>query len=134
MTLVDTSAWVAFLRKTERPARWAVRRLLDEDVALQTTDVVVMELLAGARDEHHEWQLRRLLGRCEHLPLEGLASFEAAAALYRRCRRAGETVRALTDCLVAVVALQADVAILHDDRDFAVLARHTELRVEGDAE
>jgi predicted nucleic acid-binding protein len=30
----------------------------------------------------------------------------------------------LTDCLIAVVALRAQIAVLHDDRDFDVLARH----------
>ncbi len=89
-----------------------------------------MELLAGARDDEHEAQLRRLLARCEHLPVEGLADYEAAAALYRSCRRAGESVRALTDCLIAVVALRAQAPVLHDDRDFDVLAWHCGLRAE----
>ena len=128
MTLVDTSAWVEFLRATGSTAHLAVRDLLDQDTPMHTTDVVVMELLAGARDDEHWAQLRRLLGRCEHLPVEGLADYEAAAALYRTSRQAGETVRALTDCLVAAVALRAQVPVLHDDRDFDVLARHCGLQ------
>ena len=52
-----------------------------------------------------------------------------AAALYRRCRREGETVRKLMDCLIAAVAIRAGVPILHNDPDFDVLARHTELLV-----
>jgi predicted nucleic acid-binding protein len=48
--------------------------------------------------------------------------------LYRLCRSEGETVRALTACLIAVVALRTSVAVLHSDRDFDVLARHTGLR------
>jgi len=124
VTLVNTSAWVEFLRATGSDAHFAVRGLLEHDTAIHTTDVVVMELLAGARSDEHWAQLRRLLARCEHLPIEGLADFEAAAALYRTSRQAGETVRALTDCLIAVVALRAQIAVLHDDRDFDVLARH----------
>ena len=128
MTLVDTSAWVEFLRATGSDADLAVRELLEHDTAIHTTDVVVMELLAGARDDGHWAQLRRLLARCEHLPVEGLADYEAAAALHRTARQAGETVRALTDCLIAVVALRAQIAVLHDDRDFDVLARHCGLQ------
>lgn len=124
MTLVDTSAWVEYLRATGSRSHHAVRRLLEDDAKVHTTDVVVMEVFAGARDGEHLDRLRRLLSRCEYVPVEGLGDFEQAAALYRTCRRSGETVRALTDCLIAAVAMRADLAILHADRDFDVLARH----------
>lgn len=124
MSLVDTSAWVEFLRGTGSDTHRAVRHLLEDDALVHTTDVVMMEVLAGARDEGHYQRLRRLLARCDYLPVDGLASYEAAADLYRACRQAGETVRALTDCLIGAVALRAGVSVLHSDRDFDVLARH----------
>lgn len=129
MSLVDTSAWVEFLRGTGSDAHLAVRRLLADEAPVQTTDVVMMEMLAGARDEDHHLRLRRLLARCDYLPVGGLATYEAAASLYRACRKKGETVRALTDCLIGAVALAAGVAVLHHDRDFDVLARHTDVAV-----
>jgi hypothetical protein len=55
---------------------------------------------------------------------------EDAAALYRTCHRGGETVRRLIDCLIAAVAIKADIPVLHADSDFDVLVRHTQLRVE----
>ena len=100
---------------------------------MHTTDVVVMEVLAGGRDEAHVDRLRRLLSRCEFVAVVGLGDFEDAASLYRRCRRAGETVRSLTDCLIAAVAVRADLDVLHVDRDFDALARHTELRLYTEA-
>jgi len=128
LILVDTSAWVEYLRGTGSPAHARVRDLVAEGGPIATTDVVVMEVLAGAGSEQRARTLRRLLLGCEHLPVEGLADFEAAAELHRRCRRGGATVRALTDCLIAAVAIRADVPVLHVDRDFSHLARHTELR------
>ncbi len=83
MSLVDTSAWVEFLRGTGSHTHLTVRRLLEDNAPVHTTDVVVMEVLAGARDEGHEQQLRRLLARCDYLPVDGLAGYEAAAGLYR---------------------------------------------------
>jgi predicted nucleic acid-binding protein len=130
VSLVDTSAWVEFLRGTGSDTHRAVRHLLDDHAPIHTTDVVVMEILAGARDVDHHQRLRRLLARCDYVPVEGLASYEAAADLYRACRQAGETVRALTDCLIGAVALRAGVSVLHNDRDFDVLARHTGVRAE----
>lgn len=86
-----------------------------------------MEVLAGARDEAHARSLRRLLAACELLPTEGPGDYERAAALYRACRRGGETVRAITDCLVGAVAIRAGALLLHCDADFDALARHTAL-------
>jgi predicted nucleic acid-binding protein len=89
-----------------------------------------MELLAGIRSRGEHTRLRtRLLG-LPQLTLRGLADFEQAAELYRVCRRKGETVRKLIDCLIAAVAIRAGATVLHNDKDFDVLARHTRLRTE----
>ena len=130
MTLVDTSAWVEYLRGTGSATHRAVRRLLDREEVTHTTDVIVMEVLAGARGTDHREQLRRLMARCEYVPIEGLDDYETAADIYCVCRAAGETVRALTDCLIAVVAIRASLTVLHEDRDFDVLSRHAGLRAE----
>jgi predicted nucleic acid-binding protein len=85
-----------------------------------------MEVLAGARDERHLRDLRGLLARARILPTRP-ADYEDAAALYRACRRRGETVRKLMDCLIAVHAIRENIPLLHADADFDVLARHTGL-------
>ena len=127
MILIDTSAWVEFLRDTRSPVCNRVDALLSADIA--TCDAVEMEVLAGARDERHLQDLRALLARATALPVERV-DYEAAALLYRTCRRNGETVRKLIDCLIAAVAVRADVPVLHADADFDVLARHTALRID----
>jgi predicted nucleic acid-binding protein len=130
--LVDTSAWIEFLRGTGSPAALRVEALLAEDTTLATTDVVVMEVLAGARDDLHEARLRRLLRRCQHLSVEAPDDFLAAARLYRQCRAGGDTVRKLVDCLIAAVALRSGVRVLHFDRDFEALERHTGVQIDRD--
>jgi predicted nucleic acid-binding protein len=126
MTLIDTSAWVEFLRDTRSPVCDEVDRLLGSDIGV--TDPVLMEVLSGARDEQHLRDLRGLLARCRMLRCDA-TDFDLGAALLRRCRRGGETVRHLIDCLIAAVAIRNDVPILHADGDFDVLARHTDLAV-----
>jgi predicted nucleic acid-binding protein len=127
MILVDTSAWVEFLRDTGNPVCMRVDELLDDDIA--TCHPVHMEVLAGARDESHLNELRGLLARASLLPTRA-RDYEAAAALYRTCRRGGESVRKLVDCLIAAVAIRADSPVLHSDSDFDVLSRYTALRAE----
>jgi predicted nucleic acid-binding protein len=126
--LVDTSAWVEFLRGTDSPVCERVDRLLGSRLA--TCHPVRMEVLAGARDEEHLKDLRGLLARLSlvaTLPVD----FEAAASAYRACRRGGETVRRLVDCLIAAHAIRAGIPLLHADADFDVLSRHTALVIDG---
>lgn len=127
MILIDTSAWVEFLRDTGSATCNRVEVLLGGEIA--TCDVVRMEVFAGARDEHHLRNLRRLLARAVSIRVTP-GDYELGAALYRRCRRRGETVRKLVDCLIASVAIRAGADLLHSDADFDVLARHTELRID----
>jgi predicted nucleic acid-binding protein len=126
--LADTSAWVEFLRATASAANLRLRELLASD-ELATTDVVLMEVLAGARDDGHRGRLRALLSRCEFVPTVGPRDYEDAADLYRACRQAGHPVRALTDCVIASVAMRAGAALLHCDRDFDAIARRAPLQV-----
>ena len=127
MILIDTSAWVEFLRDTGSSTCNRVDALLGGEIA--TCDAVRMEVLCGARDERHLRSLRRLLARAVTLPTEP-ADYDEAAALYRLCRRAGETVRRPIDCLIAAVAIRAGAAVLHDDADFDALGRHAGLEID----
>jgi predicted nucleic acid-binding protein len=128
MIMVDTSAWTEYLRGTGSGTHFRLRELLAADAVLATTDVVHMELLAGARDENDDVRLRRMLAALEHvsvLPLD----WETAARLHRVCHRQGETVWSLTDCLVAAVAIRVQARVLAHDRDFVTLARLTDLEL-----
>lgn len=127
MILADTSAWVEYLRGTGSAVNRRVREAVTDEEPLAVTEVVVMELLAGATDNARRDALRRLLYRCELLPVGELATYEDAAELYRRCRSAGETPRQMTDCLIAAVAIRAGAELLHRDADFEVIARHSAL-------
>jgi predicted nucleic acid-binding protein len=130
VTLVDSSAWIEFLRATGNAAHLWLRSALDDNkVALATTDTVVMEVLAGAHVDADWNRLRRFLYGLRFLPVDGPADYESAAELYRLCRRGGETPRQLADCLIAVVAIRNDAELLCADSDFQAIARHAPLRL-----
>lgn len=131
MILADTSAWVEYLRETGSPTHKRIRALILQEQPVATTEIVVMELLAGSNDAARLARLRRLLYRCVLLPVGALGTYERAVGVYRACRRQGETVRKMTDCLIAAVALREDAAVLHCDMDFDVIARHTSLRLDA---
>lgn len=130
MILVDTSAWVEALRHTGSAVDRMLEQLLDTAAEIVVTEPVIMELLAGARSRRELATTRRRLLAFPMVRVENLVTYERAAAVWRACRRGGETVRDALDCLIAAVAIREDATILHADRDFDAIARHTELLIE----
>lgn len=117
MILVDTSAWVEFDRAT---GSWVDSRLTElihvtDEVAV--SEPVIMEVLAGARDERREHDLRRLMDRFALLRFDATVDFDGATSIYRACRRSGVTPRGMIDCMIAAVARRHDAKLLADDSD-----------------
>lgn len=129
LTLPDSSVWIEYLRATGSPAHLRLRELVQNGARIATTDVVLLEVLAGARGRRHRDQMKRLLYACEYVRTVTPLDFETAAEIYRTCRRNGETIRTLTDCVIAAVALRAEVPLLARDSDFAAIARHVPLEL-----
>jgi predicted nucleic acid-binding protein len=127
--VVDTSAWVEYFRQTGSAVHRHLDSLLDTTQEIAVTEMIVAELLAGAGDEALPTVRSRLI-QLRVLRLRGLRDYEAAATLSRACRRGGESVRSLADCLIAVPTIRAGATLLQADRDFEKLARHTPLRLE----
>ena len=122
MILADTAAWVEYDRATGSLIDERIADLIADDGPLAVTEPVVMELLAGARDEAAEARLRRLLARFVLLPLDAVADFEGAARIYRRCRRVGVTPRGMVDCMIAAVASRTSATLLSGDADIHRIA------------
>lgn len=131
MVGVDTSALIEFLRSTGSRADLTLDRLLDDpSVELCITEVVFMEVLSGARNAGEVAELTEELLNFTMLRLDPLSGYEEAAALYRACRRAGLTIRKMTDCLIAVPVIKAGASLLHADADFDRIAQVAPLRIE----
>lgn len=122
MILADTSAWVEYDRATASPADQRVAALIAGDGPLAVTEPVVMEVVAGARTKDSEDDLRRLLLHFPLLQFDAAADFDAAARIYRQCRRAGVTPRGLIDCMIASVAHRHDATLLAHDADLSRVA------------
>lgn len=116
--LVDSSAWIEYLRATGSPANTEVRRLLrDEPAAVATTEPVIMELLAGATDDRALDRLDTLTAGLPLLTVDATSDYRDAALVYRSVRRRGGTVRKLAGCLIGVVAARTGAVLVHRDRD-----------------
>ena len=129
MIVADTSSWIELLRNTQHPVATTLEELINGGEEVGITEVIVMELLAGARPGSLARELRSRLLSYQILPIGGLDDFEEAAMIYRSCRDGGHAIRSINDCLIAVPVLRQGASLLHNDKDFDVIARHTGLKI-----
>lgn len=129
--IVDTSVWIDFLRPGSNPAGDRLQEIVTAGERIVVPETVLMELLSGPTVEVVAARRQRMLEAFDVEPLIPLADSVRAASLQRSCRRGGDTVRNLGDCLIAATALRLDLPVVHRDRDFEVLARHSDLRTES---
>lgn len=131
MILADTSAWVEYDRATGSGVDERMAALMGEPQALAVTEPVMIEILAGARDDRREADLRRLLDRFRLLRFDPAADFDGAVRIYRSCRQAGVTPRGLVGCFIAAVAIRHRAALLTADQDLARIAAVMDLRLDA---
>ncbi|HEU5267699.1 MAG TPA: PIN domain nuclease [Jatrophihabitans sp.] len=128
--LADTSAWVEYDRASGSAVDLRMAELISHERTLAVTEPVVMELLAGARSDAREQQLRRLLVRFGHLPFHAATDFDAASRIYRRCRRSGITPRGMVDCMIAAVAWRTGAVLLAFDADLGRVAEVIDIHLD----
>jgi predicted nucleic acid-binding protein len=123
MYLVDTSVWIDFLRGRKAAHVTALRMLLEGDETVGITPIILQEILQGAdSDAAFDKWLEYFSDLASYQPGDLEAAHIAAARLYQRCRRMGRTPRSSNDCLIGIIAIEHELFLLHNDRDFDVIA------------
>ncbi|MEX1246333.1 MAG: PIN domain-containing protein [Thermoanaerobaculia bacterium] len=124
MILADTSALLPFLAGRSTRASELLADAFSQGLEVALTPIVVQEVLQGARDEP-EWRRLKSYLKTQVIlvPRDPMATHIAAARIYYDCRRRGLTVRSTLDCVVAQIAIEHGVPLLHDDRDYDAIAR-----------
>ena len=123
MYLVDTSVWVDFLRGADAPHVETLATLLDGDDIVGTAPVILQEILQGADSDERFRKWRSFFSElwC-YVPVDPVGTHIAAAQLYQTCRRRAKTPRSTIDCLIAQIAIEHDLQLVHNDRDFEAIA------------
>ena len=128
MTLIDTSVWIDFLAGRDNPQVEAVETLVEgrEDICI--CGVVLTEVLQGIRDDKEYEATKAVLSELVFLPMTP-ETFYMAAHIYRTCRSKGITIRNSTDCMIAAACLQHEASLLHNDKDFDLIASQFDLQI-----
>lgn len=127
MLIADTSAWIDFLNATGTPENLRMRAAISAREVV-VIDPILLEVMSGTRREA-VGPTQRLL-EAQHLePLSPQLDWLDAATIYRELRWRGITIRSQIDVLIAAVAIRLGLPVLHHDRDFGQIAKHTSLRL-----
>jgi predicted nucleic acid-binding protein len=87
-------------------------------------DLILLEVLQGARDELHAARIERGLRRFQVAPLLDADLAPRAARNYRRLRDMGITIRKTNDIIIGTFCIERGYSLLHDDRDFVAMEEH----------
>ncbi len=128
MIIVDTSVWIDYFSGVDNlQTTWLDQRITH--LGLGITDLILCELLQGAREERMFREVRRRMSRFEFFNTGGEQIAIASANNYRQLRSRGVTVRKTIDCIIATFCLEQGHSLLHRDRDFDPFERHLGLHV-----
>jgi predicted nucleic acid-binding protein len=130
MILIDSSIWIDWLSTRDTPGTKKLDALLDTPITLFICDRILQEVLQGVRNDARAREINRQLAIFECLDTGGVELARASAELYRGLRKKGVTVRGSVDVLIATLCIENRLSLLHNDRDFDVIAKHAALRVE----
>jgi predicted nucleic acid-binding protein len=128
MIVVDSSVWIAHLRDIQIPAVAKLRGIIDP-LDIIVGDIVLLEVLQGARDDAHAAAIERNLRQFEIAAMVDEMQAVLAARCYRLLRDRGVTIRKTIDVIIGAYCLQHGCGLLHDDRDFGPMARYLGFRV-----
>ena len=81
-----------------------------------------MELLQGCRDDR-EWTLLETYLQDQDYIEATADTWVAAARIYYDLQRQGLTVRSSIDCCIAQLAIEHQLILVHNDRDFETIQR-----------
>ncbi|QEL25492.1 PIN domain nuclease [Bosea sp. F3-2] len=127
MIVVDSSVWIALLRGEASP-QVARLRAVENTSDILVGDLVLTEVLQGARDDKHAATIEALMSTFPIVPLLGPSLAPRAAANYRRLRQRGITIRKTADVIIATYCIEHGHLLLHQDRDFDPMVEHCGLR------
>lgn len=124
MILVDTSVLIGYFKGIENPAVKILDSILENKIPYGINDFIYQELLQGSKTENEFQTQKEYLETLQFYYLQfGKESYEKAAYLNFKCRRSGITIRSTIDLVIAEVAIENNLFLLHNDKDFENMAK-----------
>ena len=127
MVLVDTTVWIDFFKASSLPHVEVLGNLISKREDICICGIILSEVLQGVRKDSEYKKTRELFENLIILPMHNSIFFRSAE-IYRALRRKGITIRKPLDCMIASVAVENEIPLLHNDRDFNPIEKYFGLK------
>jgi predicted nucleic acid-binding protein len=127
MVLVDTTVWIDFFLDRPLPHVKVLEDLLVNREDLCICGIILTEVLQGIRKDSEFIKTKNLFSNLVFLPMR-YSTFLKSAEIYRSLRQKGITIRNPVDCMIASVALENEIALLDNDKDFDPIEKYFKMR------
>jgi predicted nucleic acid-binding protein len=128
LTVVDSSVWIDLLQNRDTLEMRALTNSLTRGDPLAIGDLVLTEVLQGARSSRRFDEALSFFAAFDRLTIGDHRVGIEAARNYRHLRSIGITVRKTIDTLIATRCILDDLPLLYRDRDFDPFVEHLGLR------
>ena len=120
MILIDTSILIGYFKGSKGKPYDMLDYLIDQNIPFGICNHVYQEVLQGAKNEKEFGVLKDYLNP---LNVYGKKSYESAAWIYFKCRKAGITPRSTIDIIIAQIAIDNNLLLFHNDKDFIQVSK-----------
>jgi predicted nucleic acid-binding protein len=123
MILVDTSVLIDYLKGKENGKVSLFQKVIERGIPFGISNIIYLEILQGARTTGEYNSLREYLETLFFFEIsENKESYENIAKLNIQCRSSGVTVRSTIDLIISQIAIENNLLLLHNDKDFDRIA------------
>jgi predicted nucleic acid-binding protein len=124
MILIDTSILIGYFKGIKDEPYNRLDSFIEQNIPLGICNQVYQEVLQGSKNEKEFILLNEYLNTLDFYDLRyGKKSYENAAWMYYKCRKAGITPRSTIDMIIAQTAIDNNLLLFHNDNDFIQISR-----------
>ena len=128
LILVDTTVWIDFFAGRSASHVKILEHIIETKEDICICGIILTEVLQGIKEENEFKKTRDIFTSLLFLPMS-YEIFLRAVEIYRGLRQKGITIRKSMDCVIASVAIELNIPLLHNDKEFRPIESHFGLKV-----
>ncbi len=127
--LVDTSVWIDFFKGSVSRQTSILNEYLEKESPVFICPLIIQEILQGIRSDDDYRKVKSNILNLDILLIDPVESSVGTADLYRMLRKEGVTIKKSNDCMIAYYSIYFGIYLLHNDKDFNLIAEKTSLKI-----
>lgn len=130
MVLVDTSVLIDFFKGNNNPSVNKFNDIISQNIPFGITPFTYLELLQGSKNEKEFKLLEEYLSTQTFYHLKDfIRSYSEAAKIRVKCNKKGVTINSTIDFLIVQTAIENNLFLLHNDKDFDTINKVVNLKI-----